>query len=480
MPNLLAPFEKIWARGGLKSPWSRTLVVDPDGYGDYTTIAAALAHAVAAVPTNTLRWTIRVLNGTYTETGLVIPSYVTVRGDGSMCRIQGGTIEMQGLSTLRNANVLVAHPYTAAIRIVGNLASGSVVIDNCLIQMQYASTIEESVSCVETTGTNINLVQSRVYNSYFYCRNTSNGATSTAANVRIMPGGPALYAYNCMMKLSAGPSGTCRLIQAWNQGSHAYAQIFLDGVGDVYNRPSFYDLYSENTAAQYGGRINLPHTGWIDEYSIPPLYGIPQRLTYDVGAQADNSHMRHAMLSVDTTTLTVDGASVGADPPLTSALWYVPCEWAGNTGTSAVTVNTARTFPIRFRRRTTVNAVRLDASSGVAGAVARVALYADDGAGNPGARIQELGTVSGAATNSDLQIAATVIFEAATIYHVYVGIEVAAATWRTITGNVDWLPQTGSGLTMGHTANHTTGSTPTTFVASGYSGAPIRVQFRPA
>lgn len=69
-----------WEVGGGFSGWTRTLIVDQGGLGDYTTIKGAVDYATTQTPTATTPWQILVMSGKYDENPFSIPVYVTVSG----------------------------------------------------------------------------------------------------------------------------------------------------------------------------------------------------------------------------------------------------------------------------------------------------------------------------------------------------------------------------------------------------------------
>lgn len=69
-----------FAASGMKSAWTRTLIVDQGGLGDYTTIKDACDFVTTQSPMSTLQWTILVMPGVYAELPFTIPAYTLVRG----------------------------------------------------------------------------------------------------------------------------------------------------------------------------------------------------------------------------------------------------------------------------------------------------------------------------------------------------------------------------------------------------------------
>ncbi len=60
--------------------WTRTLIVDQGGLGDYTTIKDACDYVATQTPTSTTPWQILVMSGKYAESPFSIPAYATVSG----------------------------------------------------------------------------------------------------------------------------------------------------------------------------------------------------------------------------------------------------------------------------------------------------------------------------------------------------------------------------------------------------------------
>ncbi|MBL0320493.1 MAG: hypothetical protein IPP74_14555 [Alphaproteobacteria bacterium] len=65
---------------GMFTPWTRTLIVDQGGHGDYTTVKGAVDYVATQTPTSTTPWQILVMSGKYAENPFSIPAYVTVSG----------------------------------------------------------------------------------------------------------------------------------------------------------------------------------------------------------------------------------------------------------------------------------------------------------------------------------------------------------------------------------------------------------------
>jgi len=65
---------------GLKSPWTRTVIVDAGGKGDFTSIGSACVYVAAQTPTATGQWRIKVNPGVYTEDAFTIPIFTLLEG----------------------------------------------------------------------------------------------------------------------------------------------------------------------------------------------------------------------------------------------------------------------------------------------------------------------------------------------------------------------------------------------------------------
>lgn len=86
---------KLTPSGGMTTPFSVILTVDPAGKADYTTIGAACSYVSGQSPSATNRFLIEVLPGTYTE-NIVIPQYTAVRARSA------GSVVINGASSSSN------------------------------------------------------------------------------------------------------------------------------------------------------------------------------------------------------------------------------------------------------------------------------------------------------------------------------------------------------------------------------------------
>jgi hypothetical protein len=125
--------------------FGRTLVVDPNGNGDYTTVQAAINAAQAQTPSASARWLVLVAPGTYAES-LTLYDYVdlaalspgiTVRleqtsqsviANGALCWISGFQFDGQ-VSPVLDLNSVPA----------GSGAAGRMVLDSCLVDQSYSA-----------------------------------------------------------------------------------------------------------------------------------------------------------------------------------------------------------------------------------------------------------------------------------------------------------------------------------------------------
>jgi len=79
---------QTWSSSGLQFPsgvkklWTRTLVVDSGGKGDYTSVKAACDYVATQSPSTAARWTILITPGNYSESPFTIPTYTTLWGLG--------------------------------------------------------------------------------------------------------------------------------------------------------------------------------------------------------------------------------------------------------------------------------------------------------------------------------------------------------------------------------------------------------------
>lgn len=160
--------------GGLFSPWTRYLVVDAGGKGDYTTISAAIAATDGINP-----YVIHVMPGTYAEVDLVIKEHTTIIGSGA-------------------ANTTIGGATSGTATFGGGATYTNVDIYNCRIQSN-------------TTGdtTTFKCYGISVYNSYIN-KMTSSGSARTYSTYVGSPGQGSISFGAEIASLSSGgsPSGT--------------------------------------------------------------------------------------------------------------------------------------------------------------------------------------------------------------------------------------------------------------------------------
>jgi hypothetical protein len=96
----------ITASKGLKSPYTRIVVVDKDGKGNYTTIKAACDYVATQTRAIATPWLILVGEGDYTESPFTIPTYTTVKtlgfnsGGTSLPRLTGSSLTSGNFITM--------------------------------------------------------------------------------------------------------------------------------------------------------------------------------------------------------------------------------------------------------------------------------------------------------------------------------------------------------------------------------------------
>jgi hypothetical protein len=470
-------FADLRAQSFKSPPAGRHLIVDASGKRDYTTINAAIAAATAATPATASRWVIDVRPGIYTEL-VDVPSFVTLNlGLGNLTSINGGT-GADPTVTLRGRAVLVGGNISStgqlAVRMVGDVLGGVPTIVGSVISA--SRDIDDVVTCVELTGSVFSGAFAHVFNcGTIYARNGHAGSSAKAVVFRLMDGGPALEAYNNHYKLSGGVPGSSDLRLAWNQSTDEYAQANVTGDLAIYNGETFYDLYSENTAAQHGGRIHAPHTGWVSEYGSD--WSVPLRQTYDVGVDPSSNRYRHELLSLDTDELSIngtyqqplrfsgralwsdangrlryrtnttdpanatDGMIVGGAPTAyASGKIYGPNPPLGK-GTGAISLTTVRAVAHEVKESATFSAIGIDITTGGgAGALARLLIFADNGSGGVGNLVYDAGTAD-ASTSSTHASRSITWTPAPGRYWLAVAPEVAGFSIRTCTGGVPFVPQ---------------------------------------
>lgn len=132
------------------------------------------------------------------------------------------------------------------------------------------------------------------------------------------------------------------------------------------------------------------------------------------------------------TNVTVS-ASVGGPPAqpghrigTTPNRWYIPGGgWSANLSTNSTTANRLELYPFIPSRNMTIDQVLIQVTGNVAGSIARIGMYTDDGNLYPASLLFDMGTVS-TATTGVRQTAISQAVNAGQLY--WVGISTSHAT----------------------------------------------------
>ena len=240
------------------SPWSRTLVVDAGGKGDYDTINAAYAFiadtGASGGASSMLRWRVDVLPGIYPEV-LDALSYVRLRGAGStLTSITGaGTHILRGRADVDCFNFnLTGTGVKAGVRFVADVAGGVPSLTNCHVSVDVNT--DDVVTAVEVTGTAG--AYCKVQECYLYADNDNAGGSAKCVVVRTVAGCTVpIEGYNNQHKTSG--TGGAPGVLYWNQGSVANAYGQLSGTWMALRSATAVDLINENSARPEGGFLDV-------------------------------------------------------------------------------------------------------------------------------------------------------------------------------------------------------------------------------
>lgn len=204
----------LWPTGGMKSPYTHTVIVDIGGKGDFTSIGLACNHVATQSPGVDSTWLVDVKPGTYVESPFTIPTYTTVRGS--------QTYPMSEIAM--NTYISAAADLTAGAFITGGSRaslSSIGVIATC--------GAAASAECQIFTGTAL-----RVYNCYFF--GTQSSATQLFSCIKPTAGG--VWCFNSTVQLSGANTrivyttvGNSFIFDTWLRGAPAY--YYYDTTGNA-------------------------------------------------------------------------------------------------------------------------------------------------------------------------------------------------------------------------------------------------------
>lgn len=210
---------------GMKSPWTRSVVVDQGGKGDYTTIKDACDYVATQSPSGSTPWIIYVTPGTYTESQFSIPNYTRLLNLGS-----DPSLTYSGPTYIRNAALEAGNFITLGLLssiegfgIWGTIAAGVVgdvkgiytalgTISNCNIVISGGTSSAQAVcieggafihSCVLTSGSNYatgaKLAGGQIKFSYIQSRSSSG-----TANYGIVNTSGSTSVFHCRLGTTTG------------------------------------------------------------------------------------------------------------------------------------------------------------------------------------------------------------------------------------------------------------------------------------
>jgi hypothetical protein len=163
---------KLSPSGGITSPYTRYLVVDAGGKGDYATIKEACDYVATQTRAIATQWVIHVMPGHYDEYPFTIPTYTTVTAiseEFSQRTVSitsaaakgwasGGLITLAGASsTLSYIDVTAAGATATASKSAVLCAGSTGLIIGCRIRNPAASTTYSVYNVDVATGGNVHL-----------------------------------------------------------------------------------------------------------------------------------------------------------------------------------------------------------------------------------------------------------------------------------------------------------------------------------
>lgn len=194
--------------------YDNLLIVDPNGKGDYATIALALAAiATAADAAEDNLYCIMLLPGIYAE-DVVLADYVSLSGQGWKATRINGKLTIGADCHVQHLWVYPDSP--AIVAVEADVASGyTSYVSNCYFAIN--TTLDGTVTLVDHTGGG----ELRVDHSFLYCRNISDGASAKAVSVHLDAG----YIQYAETHFKSSTKGTA--ILAHNEGEFSTNNIDL-------------------------------------------------------------------------------------------------------------------------------------------------------------------------------------------------------------------------------------------------------------
>lgn len=207
----------VWATpaGTAGSPYTRVVIVDEGGGGDYLTVEEAVAFVATQTRSDTARWIIELTPGpnhTIDVAPLAVPSYTSVRGmiphsiypfygqTRLVCPAlaSGACVTLAAGSALVNVNVKFSGTLTGPAKAVEVIGSAAALINTTV--ENAASTATQAFSMIETaTSPNTGLVM-------YYVMTASNANATNTTHVKHQNGG-SVHAVDSIFGHTGGLNG---------------------------------------------------------------------------------------------------------------------------------------------------------------------------------------------------------------------------------------------------------------------------------
>jgi hypothetical protein len=226
-----------------------TIVVDPQGRGDFTTLTAALAHAATLTPSSSNRIQIDLRPGVYAESP-TIPDWIRVQGAGQAYSSLTGKVTLHSGARLYDVTIQPSSGNVGIEVIADSSRSPRLRNIHCFIDRA----VNAPVVALLVTGASTCVV--RVDGCYLYARNTIGAGNADAKAVCVRLQAPsAVEAFGGMHFKTAGSNAAHEL--AWNQGTTTAGYIHTAGDWTPVGATSPLLLRNENPD-HHGGYIAVP------------------------------------------------------------------------------------------------------------------------------------------------------------------------------------------------------------------------------
>jgi len=155
MPEIRRVIDELKEMKGT-SPWTRTVIVDIGGKGDFTSVKAACDYVATQSPTWNSRWTIYIQPGIYAESPFTVPEGTSLIGLG--CPSLSGN-EYRDSITIRTTTDLVSGAF---ITIDGSIANSQFVNLFLYVWMSSSATSDCQVISCSVANSNLNFSGCRI------------------------------------------------------------------------------------------------------------------------------------------------------------------------------------------------------------------------------------------------------------------------------------------------------------------------------